>query len=58
MSNTHKTINPATEEVLEIYPLMSRQEAESIIQQSHHAFLSWRKPDLLNALNYCVRLPR
>ncbi len=43
MSNTHKTINPATEEVLETYPLMSRQEAEGIIEQTHHAFLSWRK---------------
>lgn len=43
MSNTHKTINPATEEVLETYTMMSRQEAEGIIEQTHHAFLSWRK---------------
>ncbi|MDO6825600.1 NAD-dependent succinate-semialdehyde dehydrogenase [Marinobacter sp. 1_MG-2023] len=43
MSNTHKTINPATEEVLETYTLMSRQDAEGIIEQAHHAFLNWRQ---------------
>jgi succinate-semialdehyde dehydrogenase/glutarate-semialdehyde dehydrogenase len=43
MSDTKKTINPATEEVLETYSLMSRQEAEGIIEQTHDAFLSWRK---------------
>ncbi|NMT62884.1 NAD-dependent succinate-semialdehyde dehydrogenase [Marinobacter orientalis] len=43
MSDSNKTINPATEEALETYPLMSRQEAEGIIEQTHDAFLSWRK---------------
>jgi len=43
MSDTNKTINPTTEEVLETYSLMSRQEAEGIIEQTHDAFLSWRK---------------
>lgn len=43
MSDTKKTINPATEDVLETYSLMSRQEAEGIIEQTHDAFLSWRK---------------
>ncbi len=43
MSDTNQTINPATEEVLETYSLMSRQQAEDIIEQAHHAFLDWRK---------------
>lgn len=45
MSDTHKTINPATEEVLETYSLMSRQQAEDVIQQTHNAFLGWRKTE-------------
>jgi len=43
MSNTHQTVNPATEEVLETYSLMSRKEAEDIVEQAHNAFLNWRK---------------
>lgn len=43
MSKSHKTINPSTEKALETYHLMSRQKAESIIEQSHNAFLGWRK---------------
>jgi len=43
MSNTHQTVNPATEEVLETYSLMSREEAEGIVEQAHAAFLDWRR---------------
>lgn len=43
MSKTQRSINPATEEVLETYSLMSLEEAESIVEQTHQAFLDWRR---------------
>lgn len=43
MSDTYQTVNPATEEVLETYQLMSRDEAEKVVQQCHEAFGAWRK---------------
>jgi len=43
MSNSHQTINPATEEILETYTLMSSAEANTVIEQTHEAFLDWRK---------------
>ncbi|MGO1463063.1 MAG: NAD-dependent succinate-semialdehyde dehydrogenase [Marinobacter sp.] len=43
MSNQHETINPATEETLATYTLMTREEAEGNIELAHQAFQSWRK---------------
>lgn len=43
MSGSDKTMNPATEEMLETYPLMFRQEAEGIVEKTHDAFPGWRK---------------
>ncbi len=43
MSNSNQTINPTTEEILETYTMMSREEAEQVIEQTHNAFLNWRK---------------
>ncbi|MFC4260279.1 NAD-dependent succinate-semialdehyde dehydrogenase [Marinobacter lacisalsi] len=43
MSDTYQTVNPATGETLQTYTLMSREQAEDIIGQTHHAFLEWRK---------------
>ena len=42
MSNTIKTINPATEEELKSYELMTDEKAEKAVQDCHKAFLSWR----------------
>ena len=43
MSDTYQTVNPATDEVLETYQLMSRDEAAKVVQQCHEAFGTWRK---------------
>ena len=43
MSRSKQTINPATEETLASYDLMSREEAGRVIEQTHQAFLQWRK---------------
>ena len=40
--NTFKTINPATEEVLNEYSLMSRQEALKIAEKSAESFGKWK----------------
>ena len=42
MSNSLTTINPLTEEELESYPQMSDEEATSVVEASHAAFLEWR----------------
>lgn len=42
MSDTYQAVNPATDEVLETYQLMSRDEAEKVIEQCHAAFGHWR----------------
>lgn len=46
MPNTYKTVNPATEETLDTFKLMSQEEAEKIIEKSHKAFLTWRNKPL------------
>lgn len=46
MSRTKQTINPATEEVVQTYNLMSREEANDIVEKTHEAFLQWRKTSL------------
>lgn len=43
MSNSHQTVNPTTEEVLETYSLMSSDQASRVIEETHNAFLEWRK---------------
>jgi succinate-semialdehyde dehydrogenase / glutarate-semialdehyde dehydrogenase len=42
MSNTVNTINPATEQVIQSYTLLSQQQAEQIIEKSHQTYLDWR----------------
>lgn len=56
MSNTVDTINPATEEKLQSYTLLSDDEANKAVDNAHEAFTQWRKASLsersklLNAL--------
>ena len=38
-----KTINPATEELIATYPLMSEEEAIAKLTACHNAFLEWRE---------------
>ncbi|WP_018982303.1 NAD-dependent succinate-semialdehyde dehydrogenase [Salinimonas chungwhensis] len=46
MSNTVETINPATEQTLKSYTLLSTEEAKKAVDASHEAFTSWRKTSL------------
>ncbi|TYC59797.1 NAD-dependent succinate-semialdehyde dehydrogenase [Rhodobacterales bacterium] len=46
MSNSLKTINPLTEQDLQTYPIMSDEEAMSVVEASHNAFLDWRLKSL------------
>lgn len=41
-AKTIATVNPLTEEVLQVYELMSDDEATQVIEKSHSAFLDWR----------------
>lgn len=43
MSNDMKTINPATEQLIQNYSEMSSQDVKSIIESAHHTFLGWRE---------------
>jgi acyl-CoA reductase-like NAD-dependent aldehyde dehydrogenase len=38
-----KTINPATEEVLEEYTIISKEQLNDIVKKSKNAFLEWKK---------------
>lgn len=42
MSNTVDTINPATEQVINSYTLLSQAQAEQVIEKSHETYLTWR----------------
>ena len=42
MPDTLTTINPATNEELETYSLMSEEDAKSVVEGCHEAFLDWR----------------
>lgn len=42
MSDTYQTMDPSTEEPLQTYSLMSREQAEGIVDEAHQAFLKWR----------------
>ena len=48
MSNDNqiKTINPATEELIDTYHLMSKDEAIDEVQKCHDAFLKWKHKTL------------
>lgn len=46
MANTVQTINPATEETLQTYTLLSTEEANKAIDASHEAYNQWRKTSL------------
>ncbi|WP_166254740.1 NAD-dependent succinate-semialdehyde dehydrogenase [Marinobacter salicampi] len=43
MSKTQQTINPTTEDVIDTYNLMTWEDAENVIEQTHQAFLGWRE---------------
>ena len=42
MTDTVTTINPANEQTLNTYNLLSLQQAQSEVDQCHQAFLKWR----------------
>ena len=46
MAKTFKTINPATEEVLEELDLYAPERVEQALAQAHAAFLRWRRTSL------------
>ncbi|NMH60779.1 NAD-dependent succinate-semialdehyde dehydrogenase [Alteromonas ponticola] len=43
MSNTVETINPATEEILNHYTLLSEKEALTAVDNAHSSYAQWRK---------------
>jgi acyl-CoA reductase-like NAD-dependent aldehyde dehydrogenase len=43
MNKKLKTINPATEEVLEEYELIGKEQLNDIVKKSRNAFLEWKK---------------
>ena len=50
------TVNPATGETLETYPLMSAKEAEAKVAAAHTAFLEWRKLSHAERAPYLTRI--
>src|SRR3989338_3486157 len=42
-----QTINPATAQMIRAYEEHTKEEAESILEKTHQAFLSWRKEPFL-----------
>jgi len=53
---TFNTINPATEEVLNEYALMPKEEALSIIEKSHGAFNKWKNLKISERASYFKKL--
>ncbi len=51
-----QTINPATEEVIETYPNMSRDEVFAVARLSHAAFLDWRRLTAAERVPYFMKL--
>ncbi|MBZ6377310.1 succinate-semialdehyde dehydrogenase [Pacificimonas flava] len=41
-----KTVNPATEELIDTYELMSLEDAKAVVDRCHKAFGEWRKVSL------------
>ncbi|MBQ4834508.1 NAD-dependent succinate-semialdehyde dehydrogenase [Pseudoalteromonas sp. MMG010] len=56
MSNTVSTINPTNEQTLANYTLLSQQDAEHIIEQSHDTFLKWRLTSFTERATYLNKL--
>lgn len=56
MSNSFKTTNPATEEVLETYEYMSSKEMEDAIESCHEAFLEWKKKSSEERASYIKKV--
>jgi succinate-semialdehyde dehydrogenase / glutarate-semialdehyde dehydrogenase len=50
------TVNPATEEEIQTYSVMSEQEAMDRVDACHAAFLEWRKLTPLERAPYLTRI--
>lgn len=53
-----ETFNPATEQVLASYNCLDEQEINNKIDQSHHAYLSWKKTDFATRKQLMSQMPR
>ncbi|MGE5809844.1 MAG: NAD-dependent succinate-semialdehyde dehydrogenase [Nitrospirota bacterium] len=51
-----QSINPYTEQVMQEFPLMSRQEVDWQLKASHDAFLTWRDTPVSERSNYLKKL--
>ncbi|MFL5690775.1 MAG: aldehyde dehydrogenase family protein, partial [Ktedonobacteraceae bacterium] len=51
-----KTINPATEEVLETFETYSQAQTNEALQQAHQAFLQWRTTTFAERAKYLHRI--
>jgi len=56
MSNTVDTINPATEQVINSYTLLSQAQAEQVIEKSHETYLTWRLTSFTERAQYLNKL--
>lgn len=61
MTQTHQTINPATEAVIQTYDIATNSQADQILEDTHQAFLEWRqtsfshRADILRSLAKLIR---
>ncbi|HET7317654.1 MAG TPA: NAD-dependent succinate-semialdehyde dehydrogenase [Nitrospirota bacterium] len=51
-----QSINPYTEQVMQEFPLMSRQEVDWQLKASHDVFLTWRDTPVSERSNYLKKL--
>ncbi len=56
MSNTVTTINPATEQAITDYTLLSLEQAQDEVDKSHEAFLQWRHTSLTERAKHLNQL--
>ncbi|MCQ8879065.1 NAD-dependent succinate-semialdehyde dehydrogenase [Pseudoalteromonas shioyasakiensis] len=56
MSNTVTTINPATEQTITDYTLLSLEQAQDEVDKSHEAFLQWRHTSLTERAKHLNQL--
>ncbi len=56
MSNTFKTINPATEEEIKSYTYFSSKETKKAVEDCHQAFLNWKTKSAEERSSYLEKI--
>ena len=55
---TIETINPATGQIIQSYPLMDWEQVQHIAQRTQQAFLPWRQVDFTTRSNYLRQIAK